>query len=392
MNQPEAIELAVQRLQGADLVQGGLKSGSLGHVKFRPVRIKGQRMVQISTYDGHKTDVRNFKGAPLADELRRIISEPFRSLFVKTEVEELRIQVSRKGVSHATAKRVAAEALPDLEHDRTITRSLPEGEPDPFLQAIGLMTSDGRIRAERRRKYQQINEFIKVATETADLTRLGKPPLLIVDFGCGNAYLTFGLHHYLNAKLGVPCELVGVDRTAEAIERNRGLASALGSETIHFHSGAIEAYEPPRDPDIVIALHACDTATDDALAKAVRHGAKLIFSAPCCHHNLQAQMDRGATGEVHAAILRDGILKERLGDIVTDALRAALLRIAGYRVDVIEFTATEHTPRNLMIRAVKAPKVDSARLVREYRALKEGFGVTPYLERLMPESVRVAVG
>lgn len=383
----EALGMATQKLLAADLVQAVLRrqaTNDCGRTTLRPVEIKAARFVQISTFDGRKTHVRNCSGPDLEAAVTELLSVPFRSLFVKSSSEETQVQFSRKGKPIVSVNRVEAPVSLDLSHDRSIPRALPEGEPDEFLQKIGMMTADGRIKAERRRKFQQINEFIRLVTETADLRQLSSEPLLIVDFGCGNAYLTFALHHYLDAKLGIECELIGVDRTAELIERDNALASALGSETIRFVPASIAEFQPPRNPDIVVALHACDTATDAALAQAIRHRAKLIFSAPCCHHNLQVQLEKGSPADEYLAIMRDGILKERLGDIVTDAARAMLLRIAGYRVDVIEFTSPEHTAKNLLIRAVRVPSTDTGRLRGEYEALKAAFGVAPYLETLLP--------
>jgi len=199
--------------------------------------------------------------------------------------------------------------------------------------------------------------------------------------------LTFALHHYLNSKLGVSCELIGVDHNPESTARNEAKAADLDAETIQFVTSSISKFEAPRPADIVVALHACDTATDEALAQALRYEANLIFVAPCCHHHLQVQLAATEPAEPYVPIMRDGILKERLGDLVTDTLRAMLLRIAGYKVDVIEFTAPEHTAKNLLIRAKKILVNDVAELAREYQALKTAFGVTPYLESLLPENL-----
>jgi len=379
-----ASQIAREKLASPDLIQAVLKPNLSEKITFRPVEIKGRRMVQVSNFDGRKTNVQNYAGDELSTFLDELLSIPFRSLHVSAAAEETQIQFSKKGKPLVTVKRRVAPATPDLRHDRTIQRPLPEGQPNPFLQTIGMMTADGRIKADRQRKFQQINEFIRLVSETADLQRLSEGPLLIVDFGCGNAYLTFALHHYLNAKLGVKCELIGVDRNSELIARNEAKASELGSDTIRFVTSGIDEFVPPRPPDIVVALHACDTATDAALAQAIKAEAKLIFTAPCCHHHLQVQLSASEPADGHSAIMRDGILRERLGDIITDTLRAMLLRIAGYKVDVIEFTSPEHTAKNLLIRAKMVSRTASPDLIGEYKALKKSFGVTPYLEQLLP--------
>lgn len=387
----QANALACEKLVAPDLVQAVLKrNGSPGDVRvtLRPILIKAKRVVQISTFDGRKTDVKNYNSDELLATVQDLVEMPYRSLFVNSTAEETQIQITKKGKPLVTVKKRAKVVTPDLSHDRKIQRALPEGEPDPFLQKIGMMTADGRIKADRQRKFQQINEFIRLVSETADLKKVTTGPMLIVDFGCGNAYLTFALHYYLNAKLGVECELIGVDRNPESIARDEAKAADLDVGTIYFATASIDGFVAPRQPDMVVALHACDTATDQALAQAIRYESKLIFAAPCCQHHLQVQLADHVPADPYLSIFRDGILKERLGDIVTDTLRAMILRIAGYKVDVIEFTGQEHTAKNLLIRARKVPVETRVELVKEYRALKQAFGVTPYLETIAPEPLK----
>ena len=381
--------IAEEKLLAPDLVQAVLKREGVERITFRPVEIKNRNMVQVSAFDGRKTNVQNYSAKDLEQAVRDIIGVPFRSLFVSSSSEETQIQITKKGKPLVSTKKRAIVVVPDLKHDRTIQRPLPEGQPDVFMQKIGMMTADGRIKADRQRKFQQINEFLRLVSETTDLTRLSPDPLLVVDFGCGNAYLTFALHYYLNTKLGVACELIGVDHNPESVARDTAKANDLGAETIRFVTSSISGFEAPRNADIVVALHACDTATDQALAQALNYNAKLIFSAPCCHHHLQVQLTNGNTAAPYRPIMRDGILRERLGDLITDTLRAMLLRIAGYKVDVIEFTSQEHTAKNLLIRARKVPVDNAEELVREYQALKLAFGVTPHLETLLPTEIRV---
>jgi hypothetical protein len=273
----DACAEAVVALLSTELVSGVIKRGNgTEKITFRPVEIKGQRMVQVSAFDGRKTDVKNYVGDALAEASSQILAVPYRSVFVGTLNEELHIQVSKKGKPLLTRKKIQATAAPKLDHNRTIQRPLPEGQPDPFLQRIGLMTADGRIKADRQRKFQQINEFIRVACETGEFTSSATERLLIVDFGCGNAYLTFGLHHYLNERLGIPSDLVGVDRNPDSVERDRAKAADLETDSIQFEVASIGDYIPPRQIDVVVALHACDTATDEALAQALKHEPRFI--------------------------------------------------------------------------------------------------------------------
>jgi hypothetical protein len=178
---------------------------------------------------------------------------------------------------------------------------------------------------------------------------------------------------------------VGVDVKADLLERHREKAKALGWERLEFQVGSIQEFETDVVPDVVVALHACDTATDEALARGIRWGSRLIITAPCCQHELQRQISRVPAPAPFRAVFRDGILGERLGDILTDAFRAAILRIMGYRTDVIQFVSTEHTAKNLMIRSVKTGSTGNPRATEEYSALKRYWNVTPYLERLLDE-------
>jgi SAM-dependent methyltransferase len=206
----------------------------------------------------------------------------------------------------------------------------------------------------------------------------------VVDCGCGSAYLTFAVYHYLNDMLGLPTRMTGVDIKADLLAGHADKVAALGWVGLDFEAARIIDFQPPVPPDIVLALHACDTATDEALAQAIGWGSKLIFSAPCCHHHLQAQLENGPLP--FQPILRHGILKERLSDILTDSLRALILRIMGYRTDVMELVAAEHTNKNLMIRAIRTAPPGERRFVEEYRALTEYWQVRPYLETLLGEA------
>jgi hypothetical protein len=294
---------------------------------------------------------------------------------------------------------VSVKRAPSLEHDRQKSLLLTVGAPDPFLQAIGIMTREGKVRARMRKKYRQINEFLKLVLETgvAELPRSSADveaadasvpdlrPLRIVDCGCGNAYLSFAVYHYLDHVLHVPTHLVGIDVNRQLIERRSQQVQELGWQDLTFQTVRIGEYDPGFSPDVVLALHACDTATDEALAQAVKWRSKMIFAAPCCHHHLQQQL--GRQPPLLRSIYRHGILKERLGDVLTDALRAQILRILGYRAEVIQFVSSEHTDKNLMIRAVQSREPGSFREVSEYAELKAFFQVTPFLERLLTQEL-----
>ncbi len=354
-------------------------------VTIRPVLIKGGRHLQFVYFDGRQEVARNYEGEAAMAPLRELLALPFRGIQAETTTETVRVQFSKKGkpIIHRE-KRANGAIIPlDLAHDRPKMGILPADEPPPFLRAIGVATADGRIRANQERKFRQINEFLRLIDETGEIDRITARPLRVVDLGCGSAALTFATYHYLNTVKNIPTEMTGVDVKEFLMARHQATATELGWDGLTFAAGQILDYAPAEAPDVVLALHACDTATDDALARAARWGSRLIFSAPCCHHHLQAQLAAAETPPPFRPVLRHGILRERLGDALTDAFRAHILRLLGYRAEVLEFVAVEHTPKNLMIRAVRTGAPPTPALVAEYRALKEYWGVTPYLEELL---------
>jgi SAM-dependent methyltransferase len=268
-----------------------------------------------------------------------------------------------------------------MDHDRTKQRLLDPA--DPFWRAVGIADHEGRIKPSRQDKYRQVEEFIRAldaVLKGGDLPE-GRA-LRVVDLGCGNAYLTFAAYRYLTQVRGLEVEFTGVDTKRQARERNTDLARTLGWNGLHFIEGTI-ADAPVDGADVVLALHACDTATDDALARAVAWGAKFVLAAPCCHHDLQRQLREGETPGAYGLLTRHGILRERFADVLTDALRASLMRQAGYRTEIIEFVPSEHTPRNTLLRAVKTGAKAEPKVVAEYASLVGEWGVKPKLSVLL---------
>jgi SAM-dependent methyltransferase len=351
-------------------------------VTIRPVLVRDERQWQFAYFDATQDITRNYRAAEAGARLDELLTLPFKSIRAIATGETIRVQFSKKG--RPTLHREGhAEPVPlDLAHDRAKPGILAHERSFPFLRAIGVMAGE-RVRADQQRKYRQINEFLRLMDETGEIERLDERPVRVVDLGCGSAALTFAAYHYLNDVKGIPATMVGVDTKAFLMERHNETAARLGWAGMAFQAGRIEVFETADPPHIVLALHACDTATDEALARAIRWRSRLIFSAPCCHHHLQAQLAAAETPEPFRPILRRGILRERQGDILTDAFRALILRLLGYRAEVLEFVAVEHTPKNLMIRAVYTGAPATAPLAAEYRALKEYWGVTPYLETLL---------
>ena len=353
-------------------------------VVVRPVEIKGTINFQFSYFDEKKDITKNYSLEEAAAKVSELLALPFRNIFVEDGSGGLQVNISKKGKVLVNEGRASASTpAPDLTHDRQKSRLLTTENAEPFLKAVGIMTKDGRIRADMQRKFKQINEFLRLVDETDLFEDFRGKPVHIVDFGCGNAYLTFAIYYYLHDILALDAHVVGVDIKADLIERHQQKATALGWDQLTFHTGTIADYQPDVIPEVVLALHACDTATDDALAQGIRWNSKLIVCAPCCQHELQEQMSHIPMPTQLLPIFQHGILFERMGDILTDTFRATILRIMGYRTDVTQFVPIEHTAKNLMIRAVKTSPPGNARWVEEYKNLKAFWQVTPYLERLL---------
>jgi SAM-dependent methyltransferase len=254
------------------------------------------------------------------------------------------------------------------------------------LREVGIADHKGQIKPSKNDKYKQVEEFLRLLVPTLNSAieagQIAKPskdrPLSIVDLGCGHAYLTFAAHQYLKS-IGMPVHVTGIDIRPASRDRNNEIATKLGiTNTITFKAEEI-ASTTAAQADVAIALHACDTATDDAIAWAVNGEAKLLLIAPCCHHDIQKQMEQSP--EPWGAITKFGVMKERMGDLLTDALRAQILRIVGYRVEIIEFIGGEHTPRNIMIRAVKTGAQPDALDIDRYREITTQWGVVPALSK-----------
>jgi SAM-dependent methyltransferase len=356
-------------------------------VVVRPVLIKGERCVQFSYFDEKRDITQNYAGAQVPQKLDELLLLPFTSIHLQTTGQDVQIQITKKGRAIVHRQKTPGQGKPSLEHDRRKALLFPADRPDPLLQMLGIMTGEGKVRASMRKKFRQINEFLKLVTETGALQKVERSPLHIVDCGCGKAYLTFATYHYLNHILGLPTELVGVDVNEELVRRQSAQSRALGWENLTFKAVKIVDFQPAVPPDVVFALHACDIATDEALAQAVKWQSGMIFGVPCCHHHLQRQLGQRAVPSQFRPVLRHGVLRNRLGDILTDTFRSLILRIMGYRTDVIEFVSTEHTDKNLMIRAIRSTRPGNPQAIREYKELEAFWHVTPYLERLLEKEL-----
>ncbi|MFY1688088.1 class I SAM-dependent methyltransferase [Plantactinospora sp. WMMB782] len=356
-------------------VAAGRRRGQLPTVvraELRPVALRSGARLQVVTDDGTRPHTRNLAPGPEADEaVDALLAEPFGNWHVETATTTLQLRVTKRG--EAQLHRVAAQrdAVPAAAHDRSPEHLLDPG--DPLFGAIGGSAA----------KRRQVDAFLRAlaATLPAELTG----PLRVVDLGCGNAYLSFAAYRYLAGR-GIDVELVGVDVREDQRRRNTALAAELGyADRVRFVAGTILNATVEPAPDLVLALHACDTATDEALARSVRWGARWILAAPCCHHDLAAQLRTHPAPGPYEPLVRQGILRERFADVLTDSLRAALLRLHGYRVEVVEFVDSRHTPRNLLLRARHTGAEPTDRQRADYLALTGDWQVTPRLQTLLDE-------
>ncbi|HET7385831.1 MAG TPA: SAM-dependent methyltransferase [Nocardioidaceae bacterium] len=366
-------------------------------VEIRYVDLKAGRYLQVTAYDQTKAHTSNHAGPEATRALDDLLDEPFGNWHVWTTTEEHQLRVTKRGEAMVHVS-PAVSRLPSGAHDRAKPRMLAEDAP--VLRVLGISDSHGRVKPSRQSKYRQVDEFLRsidaVVVDAIDSGRLPQPtaerPLGIVDLGCGNAYLTFAAHAFLTGTRDLPVRLLGVDRQGELVERNNERAAELGAgESLRFRQGTIDDVDVAAlggPPDVVLALHACDTATDDALARAVRWRAPLVLAAPCCHHDVASQLRRAPTPAPYALLTRHGILRERFADTLTDAMRASVLRLSGYQVEVIDFVDSKHTPRNTLLRAVRtgAAAPDSAR--QDLADLTTTWGVRPRLADLLGDGAR----
>ncbi len=408
---PETLVRAVAsgRRRGAD--------PSWRRAEMRYVDLKAGRRLQVTCYDATQAHTHNHDAAAAPEALDALLDEPFGNWHLETATHSTQLRVTKKGEAevHTRARPAlgtadpAASSQPDgegaghaqpspaqegREHDRVKPRLLAEDHP--CLRELGIADDQGRVKPSRRAKYRQVEEFLRNLEAALRAARQSgalrdptpQQPWLLVDLGCGNAYLTFAAQAFLADVRGLPVRLVGIEQRADLVARNEDLAVRLGvSDTVSFLVGDIDEADPAGRPDVVLALHACDTATDDALARAVGWAAPLVLAAPCCHHDVSAQLRATPAPAPYALLTRSGILRERFADTLTDALRAAVLRLHGYRVDVVDFVDSKHTPRNTLLRAVRTGAAADESVRADYDELTGTWNVRPHLARLLHDRV-----
>lgn len=358
------------------------KGQGLPHkASVRPVLLKGDLLYQFAFYVEKQVLHENLPAEEAKERIIGLLASQFRQAQFFTEQADYQVLVSKRGISRIL-KRPASKTPGELAHNRRKEYLIPENEPNPFLIRLGVMSQQGKVLASKYDKFRQLNRYLEMVADILPALPKGDHPLRIVDFGCGKSYLTFALYYYLVERLGMKVRIEGLDLKRDVIDHCSSLAKELGYSGLRFELGDIAAYQAEEGVDMVVSLHACDTATDAALAQAVRWGAKVIMAVPCCQHELLQQMHN----PIMHPLEKHGIVKERLATLVTDSMRASILEIMGYSVQIVEFIDTEHTPKNLMIRAVYTGQI-SKRAVEEYLRLKEFWHAAPHLEQALDQSL-----
>ena len=353
---------------------------SAERIDIKPVLIKGEEKLQIQSTDGRQVTTKNVSANEI--NFADFLGQGFANLLAESTSESYSVRISKKDEALVTIGRVKLER--DLTHDRQKQRLLPED--NRIFALLGMHDGHKRIKPSKMDKYRQVEEFLRLLKPTLDNEVGAQSEISIVDLGCGHAYLTFAVQEYLNSATQ-KVKVLGVDEREESKRHNDQIANSLGVNA-QFLVAKI-ADTPSQTVDIAIALHACDTATDDSIAWAVKNSAKVIMLAPCCHHDLQAQVD--LVPEPWSLLTRHGVVSERLIDLMTDSLRAQILKLLGYRVDIVEFIGGEHTPRNIMIRAVKTGvKVDPAEVDR-YQAMLADWKIAPHLAELLKSELSARI-
>ena len=367
------------------------KDASLQKVKIRPVQIKDELRFQTEEFRGAQVFHKNMT----VEELNAGLEEWFHERLFQAQIShrhaEVTVLLGKKGtVTIKEKKRTVPKAeekevrWQPLMHNREKKSLLPEGSGIPFLKDLGVFSAEGKVIKGKYDKFRQINRFLEFIEDVMPELSKTSGRLNILDFGCGKSYLTFAIYYYLTECKKRQVNITGLDLKADVIKNCNRLAEAYGYEDLHFLMGDVADYKAESDIDMMVTLHACDTATDYALQRAVQWGAKVILSVPCCQHEVNEQL----SSKTMEPLFRYGLIKERMAALITDALRAELLTACGYKVQILEFIDMEHTPKNLLIRAVKKahPDREECRLARiRSEELAKQLGIRPKLLELLDE-------
>ncbi len=360
----------------------------ISKIKIRPVMIQGKVLFQESRLEGTKVFHENKTAARTAESVISMMGKDFKQLEVRCRGWQATALVGKKGNVTLKTRKTEEGQIPDLSHNRKKRYLLDETVPVGFLQDLGVQTAEGKIVKSRYDKFRQINRFLEFIEDVLPALPDDRP-VQVIDFGCGKSYLTFAMYYYLKILKHYDVNIVGLDLKEDVIRTCNRLSEKYGYDTLHFYQGDIRDFTGAKQVDLVVSLHACDTATDYALAKAVSWNAGVILTVPCCQHELNGQMQC----EPLAGIFAYGLLKERTAALFTDALRAELLEAAGYDTQILEFIDMEHTPKNIMIRSIRRRRDAAEQAEAGYRikkragaeALMAFLQVQPKLAELLRE-------
>ena len=317
-------------------------------VKLRPVRLKDELFIQETVYVGKKVLHANLTIEEAIEHICKYLEEDFKQGLIQTETAECTILISKKGKATIKTKQKQAAVKANLSHNRQKKYILDEGDKIPFLIDLGIMNLEGKVVKAKYDKFRQINKYLEFIKDI--IPKLPKDRTIrIIDFGCGKSYLTFAMYYYLHDMQALPIEVIGLDLKEDVIAHCNELAVRYGFANLHFEMGDIAQFTGADSVDMVVTLHACDTATDYAIEKAVKWGASVILTVPCCQHEVNAQIN----SEFLKPALKYGLIKERMSALLTDAIRANMLESLGYDTQILEFIDMEHTPKNILIRATR---------------------------------------
>jgi len=349
-------------------------------IDIKPVLIKEELKWQIISSDGKKDITKNVE---IDFNFTQLFSSGYANLVVDTQTESYQVRISKKDEALVSVSKVNLSR--DLSHDRQKQRMLAES--NQVFKALDMSDLLGRIKPSKMDKYKQVDEFLRLISQTLDTQDLKQDEISVVDLGCGHAYLTFAVGEFLKDKYK-KVSILGVDERDESKEHNEKVALKLKVEAKFIAAKISDT--PNQVVDIAIALHACDTATDDAIYWAVKNNAQVIMAAPCCMHELQTQIKEAP--EPWALLTKNGLVKERLVDLITDSLRAQILKLLGYRVDIVEFIGGEHTARNILIRAVKTNQSSADIDKDRYQQMLSQWQIKPYLAKLLAAELKASAG
>lgn len=334
-------------------------------ITLRPISIKNENMIQFEKFTDKQAFHENFTYDQAGEEIVDLIINKYRNINIFTEDADFQVMVSKKG-SVKVIEKEPTKKLDIKDHNKQKQYIINENQPCEFLTHLGVMNKDGQVYAKKYDKFKQINKFLEIVDDSLKGKTLNDD-FMIIDFGCGKAYLTFALYHYFYNIRNIKVKIIGLDLKDEVIEFCNSTAKKLNFENLEFIYGDIRDFEYKSNVDMIVTLHACDTATDAALAKAINWNTDIILSVPCCQHEFYDKIKNSSL----ESMLKHGLVKERISSLVTDSLRSLFLETKGYRVQLLEFVDMEHTPKNILIRAIKSPNKDLTKAQKEYDDFKE---------------------